>query len=666
MRPGEIAHLSFMYEGKVPDRFIADETGIISYTVRTRLKPLLETVLAMYTCHGVERLHISGPLGNGKSHDLMALHHALRDQGRVAVYIPDCYEMMAEEKAVYYILRAFKVAFANHEDRHLRRAMALITPITSSPEALENELYRFCRIAKSLKVTIYFLIDQANALDAHNSVVTYDRITAEKKRDAACFLDGITSNHLKISSSTAIYRGRIHDETRQTREVQVFYGEGWDDVRLRGASSYSGKDTDGLKDEMREWWHRYDMNLPDFPLSEEDKKYLEMWTGRNPLLLHLLQQTAEKLCAGSLATTDPNSPSKTPASQNVLDIASMSQKNAKSSKRFALPDNVSDVVSVPGQVATVRNAQLLINAAVMTPDVQRISKMVSGYISRFFDYRTEKKDLEACKRFARALQGCISEDMVNDYDASLLDGRFFYVQNGKGHCTSSFVRQIADKLSRDFLRIPSEWVEPRMIRRIGEKKLNRSVLGFAVEKAVIGLLSQGFEAFHGIGLPSKGPETQTFRSVPDTLSTEAKGNFLFVPVGSNYMAVDCIGVYMPEPKDKKTVPTIVGIQITISATHPDTEAAFLQNADTWRTIVNNSDAEFHFIWITPFESTNEETVEETTRASRSSGETVKQNAYTRRNINFADLSTELNAAYIEALKSVPATQKSPKGIKKPN
>ena len=72
-------------------------------------------------------------------------------------------------------------------------------------------------------------MDQANALD-HN-VHLDDRISNEKKMEVRKLLDGMTSNHLKISSPTANYRAAKHDELRDTAESRLTLNHGLNDVR---------------------------------------------------------------------------------------------------------------------------------------------------------------------------------------------------------------------------------------------------------------------------------------------------------------------------------------------------------------------------------------------------------------------------------------------------
>ena len=57
-----------------------------------------------------------------------------------------------------------------------------------------------------------------------------DRISNKKKTEARRLLDGIASNHMKISSSTANYRAAIHDQLRETAETRLTLYHGLNDV----------------------------------------------------------------------------------------------------------------------------------------------------------------------------------------------------------------------------------------------------------------------------------------------------------------------------------------------------------------------------------------------------------------------------------------------------
>jgi len=125
-----------------------------------------------------------------------------------------------------YVVQALQLAFA-HQDAYLsNEIMALSVSAKRSNEELEKEVLAFCAEVSELGMCITFIIDQTNAL--HDAVD--DRISNDKKRQVRRFLDGISSQHMKISSSSANYLAAKHDKPRQTGEERIDIFAGLDAV----------------------------------------------------------------------------------------------------------------------------------------------------------------------------------------------------------------------------------------------------------------------------------------------------------------------------------------------------------------------------------------------------------------------------------------------------
>jgi hypothetical protein len=119
--------------------------------------------------------------------------------------------------ACMYVAQALQLAFA-HQDAYLsNEIMALSVSAKRSNEELEKEVLAFCAEVSELGMCITFIIDQTNALDD----AVDDRISNDKKRQVRRFLDGISSQHMKISSSSANYLAAKHDKPRQTGEERI-------------------------------------------------------------------------------------------------------------------------------------------------------------------------------------------------------------------------------------------------------------------------------------------------------------------------------------------------------------------------------------------------------------------------------------------------------------
>jgi len=129
----------------------------------------------------------------------------LKSERRTVVYIPDCYELLLSEPPSLYVLEALSLTF--HSDLYLGpeiRSLARTAVMwDSDPSRLDWQVTAFCNKVSNLGRTIVFVVDQANVLN-HN-VHLDDRISNEKKMEVRKLLDGMASNHLKISSSTANY-----------------------------------------------------------------------------------------------------------------------------------------------------------------------------------------------------------------------------------------------------------------------------------------------------------------------------------------------------------------------------------------------------------------------------------------------------------------------------
>ena len=134
------------------------------------------------------------------------------------------------EPPTHYIITALSIAFC--DDIELAPQISALTRALDDEECdsgrLERKVVVFCHRAAQMNKTILFVVDQANALDDS----TDDRVSNEKKRDVRKLLDGLSSQHLKISSSTANYRAAKHDECRATSEMRITLYRGLDDVSV--------------------------------------------------------------------------------------------------------------------------------------------------------------------------------------------------------------------------------------------------------------------------------------------------------------------------------------------------------------------------------------------------------------------------------------------------
>lgn len=174
------------------------------------------------------RLHLHGTLGTGKSHLLAALVCQLQREGMRVVYVPDCYELLLCEPPALYIIPSLYSAF--YQDPVLGERVKELTQSFfeegHTQEDLERGMIMFCNLAAQVGRAILWVIDQANALDDGE----LDRVSNLKKMQTRRLLDGLSSKHMKVASSTANYSAAKYDETRATSEARFNLYLGLDDV----------------------------------------------------------------------------------------------------------------------------------------------------------------------------------------------------------------------------------------------------------------------------------------------------------------------------------------------------------------------------------------------------------------------------------------------------
>jgi len=122
---------------------------------------------------------------------------------------------------------------------------------------------------------------------------------------------------------------------------------------------------------------------------------------------------------------------------------------------------------------------------------------------------------------------------------------------------------------------------------------NPSMLGFFTEQMLLSYISV-------TGCPSAGPEfggqlkSVFFQTKTPVVSSDMNGSFLYIPTSFNFEGVDAILVSVNQGK-KEAV--IVGLQITISKTHSDSEGKFFQDWQRWEDIFRGLKITFRFLWI---------------------------------------------------------------------
>jgi hypothetical protein len=157
-----------------------------------------------------QNLYQYGTMGSGKSHIMAAYAVYLVAKGERVIFIPDCRPLAVHPLPA--LRKSLSLAFADHFPTLLR-----INKIDSL-----DLLRKFFDDMAGI-TTIYFLIDQVNALDASDP--TSDRISDKQKEVARNLLDWISAGHIKIQSGTGNYQHGQGDMVREaTEEKMPFYG----------------------------------------------------------------------------------------------------------------------------------------------------------------------------------------------------------------------------------------------------------------------------------------------------------------------------------------------------------------------------------------------------------------------------------------------------------
>ncbi|KAF8448161.1 hypothetical protein BGX38DRAFT_1142913 [Terfezia claveryi] len=426
-------------------------------------------------------------------------------------------------------------------------------------EDLEWDMIMFCNLAAQVERPIIWVIDQANALDDGE----YDRVNNVKKTQTRRFLDRLSSKHMKLASSTANCSAAKHDEIMATSESRFNLYLGLDDI------------------EMTEWWRRLDItygHLQQLQFEPTQKESLERLTGRMPLLLRGLEHV--------LADKD--------LGQQVAIGGIPRLSNARPSP-----------ATMGAQLLPTVHARLM-----ELPEVMKLVGAINRYASAKFEEFSDSGNDDARKRFQRGWEACIFETPLAETECSHLDGRFFFRERAEdgvyvGRTTCDLARTVGATRLRQLQNL-GDFGEKPWVNRIAHAGGNPAVLGFLVERAVLGILITSGTKFAGPELEfHKALDLQKFSGyLPNDAPKRNNKAIIYVPTAYNYAAVDAILAVRPKQvRAKKTDPlpeseaVIVGIQVTISNSHGDSEGAFMRSWQEWEGLMASDITIFRFIWI---------------------------------------------------------------------
>ena len=170
-----------------------------------------------------------------------------------------------------------------------------------------------------------------------------------------------------------------------------------------------------------------------------------------------------------------------------------------------------------------------------------------------------------------------------------------------GRTTSDLARTVGASRLREienFANFREGWWVKRIVRA-GD---NLAVLGFLIERAVLGVLITNGTRFAGPEPEfNKAPKLQKFsgRFPNEAPQRDSRLGIIYVPTVYSYTGVDAILAVCVKKKDmqsgSKTI--VIGIQVTISNYHSDSEAAFMRSWQDWDELMASNITIFRFIWI---------------------------------------------------------------------
>jgi len=193
--------------------------------------------------------------------------------------------------------------------------------------------------------------------------------------------------------------------------------------------------------------------------------------------------------------------------------------------------------------------------------------------------------------YREALDACLTGNGISGSAETLLDWRHFYVEEGVGKSTCGVARKVAAGFLRR-VSAGSTFLTPKWYNSLRLAGSNPSVLGFFTEQMLLSWISQ-------VGCPNVGP---SFARPPRVVVFSGKvpkisgdvGFSLYIPTAFNFRAVDSIMVSI---NDARTEAIVVGVQITLSTSHSDSESTFFQDWQWWQSVVDCPKVSFGFLWV---------------------------------------------------------------------
>lgn len=149
---------------------------------------------------------------------------------------------------------------------------------------------------------------------------------------------------------------------------------------------------------------------------------------------------------------------------------------------------------------------------------------------------------------------------------------------------------------REIENLP-QFAEKQWLNRIAHCRDNAAVLGFLVERAVLGVFIQQGSVFAGTEFDKPLLQQKFMGRIPELPPANTRP-VIYIPTMYNYEGVDAILATRPKVKKaEESQAIVVGIQITIAKSHSESEAAFMGAWEAWHEMMGCDKTEFRFLWV---------------------------------------------------------------------
>jgi hypothetical protein len=196
------------------DTPVIEKPVYFQYYGRAVLKEIYQGVLSLSVYCGYKLYYVHGTLGYGKSFLLAALAIALFKDNRRVVYLPHC---KALARSFFSYLRdGLALTYAYFNDHEALRGCFRCTTA--------SELVNWCLLRSYQAETLYFIVDQINALDTDIEVI--DSVPIARRQECTNMLGQLEFRHILIYSSSGNYLHGYREDTKpeDLKRVSVFGG----------------------------------------------------------------------------------------------------------------------------------------------------------------------------------------------------------------------------------------------------------------------------------------------------------------------------------------------------------------------------------------------------------------------------------------------------------